>query len=308
MGVTVALTGASGFIGSVVLHHLSAAGFRVRALYRRLPAPTALPAGAVVVQGELSDALSLARLLDGVSCIVHCAGLVKSADNDDFRRVNAEGTARLLQETRRIAPAARGILVSSLAARHPGLSPYAASKRAAEELLRGDFGDLPWVILRPPATYGPGDRELEPLWRAMRRGILPVPGNGRQRLSLLHVEDLADAVTALLVDRPDRQPPIELHDGKSNGYGWADLARAGETVFQRRIYCLRIPAWSMQIAAHLNLGAARLLHYAPMLTPGKVSELLYPSWVCDNSGMSRCTEWTPQRSLTQGLRAQRLVP
>ena len=65
----------------------------------------------------------------------------------------------------------RFVLLSSLAARQPQISDYAASKLAGEaELTRLD-GELPWSILRPPAVYGPGDRETLAFFRALRMGI-----------------------------------------------------------------------------------------------------------------------------------------
>lgn len=75
-------------------------------------------------------------------------------------------------------------------------SPYAASKRAGEQILLAQGDGVAWTILRPPAVYGPGDRELLPLFRLMARGLAPVPGRLSDRVSLLYVEDLIAAVAA----------------------------------------------------------------------------------------------------------------
>ena len=91
----------------------------------------------------------------------------------------------------------RLLLLSSLAAREPELSWYAASKRGGEELLKTHTG-LDWIVLRPPAVYGPGDKEMLPVFRAMSRGIAPVPGETTSRISLVHVNDLVMAVIALV--------------------------------------------------------------------------------------------------------------
>ena len=76
----------------------------------------------------------------------------------------------------------RFISISSLAAREPHLSPYAESKKKGEEILAKRAGDRPWAVLRPPAVYGPGDKELLPLFRWMFRGIGPVLGPPEARL------------------------------------------------------------------------------------------------------------------------------
>lgn len=301
---TVAVTGAGGFIGAALCRCLVERGYRLRALYRRPPPRDSLPRdGVMPIQGDLSDRSSLARLLEGASHVVHCAGLVKAARPRRFGQVNVVGTRNLLEQVARVAPQARGILVSSLAARHPLLSPYAHSKAAAEWILRQEYPQLRWSVVRPPATYGPGDRELAKLWGSMRRGLLPVPGDGNQKVSLIHVADLVAAVACLLEVPAGSADPIELHDGTPGGYRWVDIARCGEAVFGRRVNIFRCPAGVLHSVAYANLGLARLLHYAPMLTPGKVRELLHPDWVCGNESMSICTAWYPRWSLKEGLQA-----
>ena len=301
MAPTVALTGAGGFIGSTVGRRLTQQGYRVRALYRGPPSTRIPHADFTVIHGDLFDDTSLAELLNGADHVIHCAGLVKAARANRFKQVNTTGTARLLEQVCRVAPGATGILVSSLAARHPHLSAYAASKSAAEAMLRDRYAELPWHLVRPPATYGPGDRELVSLWRAMRRGLLPVPGDGQQRISLIHVEDLAALLVKLLEVRPARDLPLEPDDGTAGGYAWPDIARCGEQAFGRRVRIVPIPAAVLRVVGLTNQAAARLLHYAPMLTPGKVRELLHPDWVCSGPDMQGCSGWRPEWSLRESL-------
>jgi nucleoside-diphosphate-sugar epimerase len=194
------------------------------------------------------------------------------------------------------------VLISSLAAREPHLSFYAASKRAGETKLEAVARDtgLSCAVLRPPAIYGPGDRELLPLFRLMARGIAPFPGARDARASLLHVSDLAGAAVALL--ESDAQGTYELHDGQPNGYGWQDIAdTVARVADRRRVWRVRIPGGILRGAARVNLAASRLFRYQPMLTPGKVNELRHPDWVCDNTDLSRATGWTPTLSLHDGL-------
>src|SRR5690606_32228931 len=141
--------------------------------------------GVEPISGDLGSDTALAALVQGVDVVVHCGGLVAARSAAEFHRVNAEGTARLL----RAAAAAgrpRFLLISSLAAREPQLSPYAVSKRQAEEILRRQAGGLAWQALRPPVVYGPGDRATLPLFRQFDRGLVLHPsGNGR--FSMLYV-------------------------------------------------------------------------------------------------------------------------
>jgi uncharacterized protein YbjT (DUF2867 family) len=107
------------------------------------------------------------------------------------------------------------LLLSSLAAREPQLSPYAASKRAAEEVVAGRSG--PWLTVRAPAVYGPGDRETLAYFQGGRPRSRAAAQGGRCRLSLIHVADLAEAL-ALALDRRRRPSTYEIDDGQEGGY------------------------------------------------------------------------------------------
>ncbi len=170
MAVTVALTGASGFIGARLAARLAEKGYRVKALRHRaaLPEP-ASDSRPEVVPGGLGDDAALARLCAGADAVVHCAALVRARRAREFQRVNAEGVARLARAAAGAGSRPSVLLLSSLAAREPGLSAYAASKRAGERALAEQGSGLEWTVFRPPAVYGPGDRELLSVFRWVRR-------------------------------------------------------------------------------------------------------------------------------------------
>jgi nucleoside-diphosphate-sugar epimerase len=305
MDRTLALTGSTGFIGSAVLRELTRAGWKVRALRRKALHPSRPdPHGAAVkwIQGCLEDPDSLDRLVRGVAAVVHCAGTIRGATAADFRQGNVEGVARLVMAARRIQPLPRFLLISSLAAREPQLSDYAASKRAGEDALRSAAADMMWTVLRPPAVYGPGDRETLPLMRCMQHGFSPVFGRKDSRFSLLFVEDLADAVHRLLELALWPRVPFEIHDGRKGGYAWKDFTETVARIIRKPVRSFRLPAAFMQAAARGNLLLSRAFGYAPMLTPGKVHELTHPDWVCDDRALRRTTGWTPRFPLEAGMR------
>jgi nucleoside-diphosphate-sugar epimerase len=302
---TLALTGASGFVGSAIMRRLISDGWRVQALYRSETPPAGKfpdPAAARWIRGSLADPDSLNRLMQSAEAVVHCAGAVRGASADSFNRVNSEGVARLVQASRKLHPRPRFLLISSLAAREPRLSDYAASKRKGEDALRLGAGGMPWCALRPPAVYGPGDREMRPLLEWMqRRGVAPLIGEKSARFSMIYVQDLADAVSRAL-GTPQWVPgPFELDDGHPRGYSWPEVLAVAARVFNRRIRGVRVPRQLLGAVAGTNLFMARLFGYAPMLTPGKVRELTHPDWVCDNTAFSRATGWQPRTALAEGL-------
>ena len=298
-----ALTGATGFVGSALARRLRSSGWSVRALCRSEPAAGSRGADGVEwVRGSLEDLDCLRRLAGGAAAVVHCAGAIRGATAADFDRVNVDGTARLVRAAREQRPQTRFLLVSSLAARAPHLSHYARSKRLGEGIVAAEAGAMPWTALRPPAIYGPGDRETLPLMRCMQHGFSPVFGRKDSRFSLLFVEDLADAVHRLLESALWPRVPFEIHDGRTGGYAWKDFTETMARIIRKPVRSFRLPAAFMQAAARGNLLLSRAFGYAPMLTPGKVRELTHPDWVCDDRALRRTTGWTPRFPLEAGMR------
>ncbi len=267
----------------------------VRALVRR-PAP--LAAGIQPWLADLGDVGALARCLAGADAVVHLAGTVRGRRAGDFALANVTGVANLCKAAviQRRPPAL--LLLSSLAAARPALSHYAASKRAGERALL-EHPPLDWTVLRPPAVYGPGDVEMRRLFRLMRRGLALAPGNRRQRLSFLHVDDLVEAILCWLRDPGRcRQEQFSIDDGAADGYDWAAMlaaARPGRGVVAE------FPSAALRLAAYVNLGLSSVFRYAPMLTPGKVRELTQDRQVANDGRFAARTGWRPRYNLAQGL-------
>ncbi|HLB81378.1 MAG TPA: NAD-dependent epimerase/dehydratase family protein [Dongiaceae bacterium] len=301
---TVAVTGATGFIGSHLVPRLADAGWRVRILTRRLPThPRFADTPVEAVIGALDEPDSLARLVRGADAVVHCAGLVKARNRAEFFRVNADGVRGLATAAAAQSPRPRFILLSSLAAREPALSAYAASKRAGEAALAAHGVGLPWTVLRPPAIYGPGDRETLPFFRFVARGIAPLLGPRSARLSLLHVDDLTAAVAVLLAAEGSVGATYELDDGRPGGYSWRAMTDAAARHLGTRARPVQVPRALLQGAA-LTAGLIGLV--APrghMLTAGKVRELRHPDWVCHDRTLVERTAWRPRLDLNDGFAA-----
>ena len=221
---TIAITGATGFVGAALTRRLAAAGRKIQALIR--PASThKRPTDIAVrwIEGDLENTESLRRLVHGADAVVHCAGAVRGATRAQFNRVNVDGMARLVKLAVDQHPTPYFLLISSLAAREPHLSPYAASKREGEKVLVEKSDKLFWTVFRPSAIYGPGDRELMPIFHWMKKGFAPILGSGNGRFSLLYVEDLAEAIVQWLDRKSNPDCIYELHDGQPGGYSWHDV-------------------------------------------------------------------------------------
>lgn len=281
-----------------MLSQLVGAGWSVRALARSPAAAQRIRAlGGDVVAGDLHDPVALARLVSGAAALVHCAGAVRGANYAAFAATNVAGSAQIFD-----AASEAGVPIvalSSLSAREPGLSDYALSKRAMEYLL--DSAAVPAFVLRPPAVYGAGDRELTPLFEAFGRGVAPVPANDA-RISLIHVSDLATAILAWISGPRISGGVYEIHDGRPGGYAWRDIIQIAAAVRGAPVRRLGLPRRAVGWAAAINSAASRALGHEPMLTPGKVRELWHTDWIADNRSLQDVLPgWQPAVDLAIGL-------
>jgi nucleoside-diphosphate-sugar epimerase len=193
------------------------------------------------------------------------------------------------------------LLISSLAARAPQLSAYAASKKLGEGALMDLSGNMEWTVFRPSAVYGPGDRELMPVFRWMAKGIAPLLGSGDRRFSLIYIADLAEAIEQWLDCPHGHRRTFELHDGKPAGYSWHEVIDTISSLRGAPVVRLKIPVGMLKLASALNVALARTFGYAPMLTPGKIRELSHTDWSVDNAAIMEATGWSPKIELAEGL-------
>ena len=298
-GLSIFITGATGFIGQHLVRTLLGQGHVVRALVRpekvmdiRTPvACEQLPVG-------LTDVDGLTNIVAECDAVIYCAGSVRGRSPEDFSDANINGVRAMLEALERVPGSPPLLLVSSLAASRPQLSDYSFSKHAGEQLLL-DKSSLAWTILRPPAVYGRGDKEMLPVLKMARRGLLVHAGPNDQRLSLLHVDDLARAVLAWMESwQQCLHKTYAIDDGRPGGYDWPAI---GTAVSDGKHRSLKLPRLLLDIAARSNLVAAKLLGYQPMLTPGKVRELTQTDWLGDNRDFTADTGWKPELDLHTGV-------
>lgn len=293
MRVTLAVTGGTGFVGGHVLVAATARGHRVRALARRPQPPRD---GVEWVPGDLADQGSLARLVEGADVVVHVAGVVNARDAAGFVAGNVRGTAAM-----RMAAGPRPFVhVSSLAAREPRLSLYGTSKLAAEHVARGCAG--PVAMVRPPAVYGPADREMLALFRAARLGLVPVPAGARA--ALIFATDLAHALVALAEDLAGAGRSaggcFEIDDG-SGGHGQAELVRAIGAAMGRRVRALEVPGAALRLGAAVDTWRARLAGTLPKLSFDRARYLAHCDWSADSRPLLALGLWQPRVGLAEGL-------
>ncbi|CAN5332295.1 NAD-dependent epimerase/dehydratase family protein [soil metagenome] len=285
----IAVTGATGFVGGHLLPQLIGAGHQVNALTRR---PQADRPGVTWVAGALDNEDALARLCENCDAVIHVAGVVNAADAAGFDAGNRLGTLAMLHAAE-AAGTKRFVHISSLAAREPQLSMYGASKRAAEDAVVKS--SLDWRVVRPTGIYGPGDTEMLDMFRMAKHGVVALPPAGR--MSLIHVQDLAHLILAL-VETPDGALFYEADDGQPGGWAYRDFAAALGQAFGRKVIALPIPKLLLSATSALD----RLFRgNKAILTPDRVGYLTHPDWTIDTARQVPADLWTPKIPTAEGL-------
>jgi nucleoside-diphosphate-sugar epimerase len=285
-----AVTGGTGFVGTRLLNAIGSAGHEVQALTRR---PQAERDAVTWVQGSLEDREALGRLADGADALIHVAGVI-NADEAGFETGNVQGTAGVVDAAKK-ARVGRFVHVSSLAAREPGLSRYGASKARSEAVVRES--GLDFAIVRPPAVYGPGDRETLELFRMARRGLILLPPEGR--LSLLHADDLARLLIGLAENR-STPALVEPDDGRPGGWTHREFAFALSEAVGRNAFALSMPRAAVRLGALLDRLVRR---DGAKLTPDRAAYFCHPDWVVDPALAPPADLWTPAVDTRAGLKA-----
>jgi NADH dehydrogenase len=248
--MTVLVTGGTGFVGGHVVHRLRASERPVRALVRdtRNAGRTA-SWGAELVQGDVADAASLRRALEGCDAVVHLVA-IRRGRPEDFERVMSQATRDLVAAARE-AGVRRFVLVSA-AGTSPETAevvPYFRAKWAMEEAVRGS--GLEHVIFRPSFVFGRDGGALPMFIRQVRYSpVTPVVGNGLARIQPIWVEDVAAFLDASL-DRPDiGGRSFDL--GGPDVVAWNELYERIAKVLGKRRTRVNIPTGLLRAGAGLT--------------------------------------------------------
>jgi nucleoside-diphosphate-sugar epimerase len=289
--VRLAITGGTGFVGSHLVDRAVAGGHQVRALTRRVQPARA---GVVWVEGALDQREALSRLAEGCDAVIHVAGVINGS-REEFRTGNVVGTERML-DAAASAGVTRFVHVSSLAAREPRLSDYGWSKCVAEEPVVASGGD--WTIIRPPAVYGPRDREMLDLFRFARYGVVPLPPAGR--LSIIHADDLCGLILACLGDPASHGRTFEPDDGRDGGWTSIELARAIGRAAGRRVLPLPTPRRLLPLGIVLD----RMVRGRnAKLTRDRASYFAHPDWTAAPHAHPPASLWRAAIPTEAGLAA-----
>lgn len=294
------LTGGTGFLGRHVIRELADQGWDVRILARSQPdLPELSDVTIDLTLGDLSDVGALQALGEGADAFIHIAGVVKARTRRDFFRANQDGAALAARAWAQVAGKGRFLLISSMAARAPELSHYAASKRAGEIAVSEVLSGKDWRILRPGAIYGKFDQESLKVLKLSNAPMQLMLNTPSARVAMVDARDAARAIVAAAQDQ-EVGAIHEISDARHDGYGWGELAKIAANALGRRARPIRLPASVLKGIGGLGGLMSGLTGGVEMLTPGKVREILHQDWSVEAPLPE--TIYKPQIPLEQGLR------
>lgn len=285
------VTGGTGFIGWSLCERLRDRGTEVRAVVRP-SSSNPLPDGIIRADAPLS-AEAMAAACAGAGVVFHLAGLTRAPSYEAFLRVNAEGA-------RQAALAARDagaffVLVSSMAAGGPGtaerprresdpdepVSDYGRSKLAGERQIEQIEG-LRHAVVRPPGVYGPRDRDFLTLFAMASRGVFPMLGSPEVSYSLIHVDDVNNALLRIADagmagdDSVERQT---FYVGHPEPFRQGDFPALLSAVLNRRVRRVPVPRAVLRTLSELGeLGS--MLGRPAVINRSRYRELTAPGFVC----------------------------
>jgi dihydroflavonol-4-reductase len=306
------VTGASGFIGSHLVELLVERDWRVRCLVRKTSRLKWIPTDDVsLISGAIdSPGEDLDRAIKGVSVVYHLAGLTSATEDQQYTTVNVEGTRNVVEAMQRSAPDALLVFCSSLSAGGPAgdrpvnetdpaapISAYGRSKLAAEEVVTAS--GLDYLIVRPPAVYGPRDVDILAAFKMAIRGVALRVAPAGQRLSMVHAEDLARGLVCAA--EAEGRGLYYMTDGMIHTYEsiTEQIARA----VGKRVKTLGVPIAVADVAARADRLRGSLLGTKPLLTPDRVLELSQADWTCDDTRARLDIDYESRIALPDGLRA-----
>lgn len=314
-GVTL-VSGSTGFIGSRMVDRLVAEKQQVRVLLRPESAAAGRE-GVEAVRAAYGDADALGRAVSGVEQIVHLAGVTKAADEARFVAGNVTPVENLLDAVNRHNPELRRfLLVSSLAAAGPASSPspgvresdqphpvsaYGRSKLLGEEAARRHAGAVPLTIVRPPAVYGPGDRDILEVLAMMKKGYLLSAGSGaRQRFSMIHVDDLVEGMLRAL--RSEAGAGSTYFITSPRGYAWSEVIEAARPVLGfGKLVRINLPKPLVFALGAALEAVAKLTGKPALINRDKAAELVQDYWVCSAEKAEKELRFVAKTPLAEGV-------
>jgi nucleoside-diphosphate-sugar epimerase len=313
----VLITGATGFIGGYITKAAVDRGWQVYTGVRKNSNLDYIKdLNVEFVELNLNDTSSLEGMLMELNpdIVIHNAGLTKSNTQEELNFVNAVLTHNLAKATQFPGnKLSKFVFMSSLASYGPAdnhgqdqindhctpkpVTMYGKSKLYAEKLIK-EIPNLPYIILRPTAVYGPREKDLFSVFKMVAAGLGLYTGKGNQKLTFIHVYDLAELIIRLAENNVTTKSYF-VSDGQT--YSPTELNSLIAKNLGKKIVNFGLPLWLVNIVANLSEWVGKISGKVPTLNVDKLHEIKALNWQCDVEALYRDAQYKPQYLLEKGI-------
>ena len=310
------VTGGTGFIGSHLIEALVRKEMQVRCLLRKtsdLKWLKGLPVE--FVPGDCNDKTSLEEAVRGADWVFHLAGVTRAIKEETYVEVNGFGTENLIHACLENNPRLhKFVYISSQAVAGPSkngsrkkesdpcepVSFYGRSKLMGEESVLAHAHELPVLILRPSAVYGPRDKDIFTLFKCLSRRIKPCLAGGHQRLSLCYVQDIVKGILLAVETQAKSGEIFFLSDG--NDYRMEEIGDIIAHAMGITALRIRVPGSMIVGIACFSEYLSKLFGKPSLLNKDKAKEIVQKEWVCDITKAKTLLGFEPKVPLSEGAR------
>jgi nucleoside-diphosphate-sugar epimerase len=306
------VTGGTGFVGGHLIGELLAAGGnQVAVLVRnnsRLEA-CAFKGDVAALPGDL---LSSAPFPRDIELVFHLAAVTKAVSPREFTRVNLDGTRALMEKLKPLKNLQKVVLLSSLAAAGPNrdsdplreetpaepISLYGKSKLAQEEIVAAQC-PAPYVIIRAPIVFGPGDMDMLDAFRIVSKGIIPLLGRGERRYSVIYVKDLVRGMIAAAFSPCGNET---FYVANPETIAWLPfMEQVSRLLGGKKARKIVVPEVLGRVLAEFSEMRIRAFGNKAIFNRDKFNEMKFPAWVCSAAKIQALLHFQPRVPLPVAL-------
>ena len=304
------VTGATGFIGSHLCEELVKRGYKVTCLSRQTSNLKWIePLNIKFVKGDCTKRESLLEAVADFDYIFHIAGITKSCSSDDFFSMNARGTENLIRTVaEKIPKLKRFIYLSSLAASGPSpdgkpveedvnpapVSDYGRSKLEGEKAVLQYKDTLPITVLRPPAVYGPRDKDMLVLFKMIKKGFFF--DMGKCYYSLLYVDDLVQGIILAAENKAAEGKIYFVCD--NTFYTGEEIAKAISSALNVKAIPLKIPKYIMPLFAYIS----ERINKQGIINRDRIKDFRHSHWICNAQKAREEIGFMPKVGIKEGIK------
>ena len=314
------ITGASGFVGSFLVEAFLTADptLEVYAGVRKTSSRKFLTDPRIhFFEMDFSNQKKLEKDLGAhhFNYVIHNAGVTKADRKKDYFLVNHDYTKNLIEAIPEQAKSLeKFVYMSSMAAYGPAdnkpgdlvveadqprpIDTYGESKLAAERMIK-EFKDLPYLIFRPTAVYGPREKDIFTFFSILKYGLEPYIGLQEQRLTFIYVKDLVELIVKATLSDHKQKSYFVADDQVYSNY---DLGKYGKAYLNKKTLKIKVPTGLVRGIAYVNETVGKIVGKMPALNLEKVNILESLNWKCDIRPLKTDFNFTPKYNLSTGLK------